>query len=224
MNPWIRVLLHLIFPIVCASCRRTCPPNANGPLCPNCETDWHLRPHSERGPVMSLSVVHSADIFDEQIRCLIHGFKYKGRDDWSRWLALKTWNAVRLNPEAFDCIVPVPMPYTREIVRGFNQSAVLARELSHLSGKPVVENWLKGSLFNFSQTLLGRGQRIKNARSRFKLKSRPKKPYRRVLLVDDVMTTGATLGRCAQILRSSGAQRVEAFVLARDLLKKGNPN
>ncbi len=107
-------------------------------------------------------------------------------------------------------IVPVPLHWSRAYWRGFNQAELLAQALSHTSGAPV-QNLLMRTRATGHQMGRGREERLLAVRQAFRsVQAAP----RRVLLVDDVCTTGATLDACAAALRAAGAERVEAMVLA----------
>jgi ComF family protein len=122
-----------------------------------------------------------------------------------------------------DALVPVPLHRARERQRGYNQSRLLAREMSASLDWPVVEALAR--LRNTpAQVGLNRAQRLANVRDAFCVTD-ASVAGRRVLLIDDVCTTGATLGACSQALRRAGARSVWALTLARavDLPAKPQP-
>ena len=115
-----------------------------------------------------------------------------------------------------DCIVPVPLHFARQLHRGFNQAADLARHLD----RPVVQA-LWRTRFTATQTGLTRAERRRNVRHAFRLSpllSRRARAamidQRVVVLVDDVQTTGATLAACARVLREAGAREVRILTVA----------
>jgi len=114
----------------------------------------------------------------------------------------------------FDVIVPVPLHPARRRERGFNQAELLARSLSRLTGLPVMLV-LERVRYTTTQTAFDRTERMENLRNAFRL--RPARNVRgsRVLLVDDVLTTGSTLSECARVLKESGASSVHAATAAR---------
>jgi ComF family protein len=150
------------------------------------------------------------------MRTLVHQFKYADRHDaralFGRWLG----EAGReLLPDA-DLIVPVPLARWRLVTRRFNQAAVLAHELSRRAGLPVAPNLLRRTRATPSQVGLTRDQRRRNVAGAFRV---PKNRAalvrgRRVLLIDDVITTGATVEACARSLKRAGAASVDVLVLA----------
>ena len=120
----------------------------------------------------------------------------------------------RLRGRAFDAIVPVPLHPARERERGFNQSALLAQLLSaHMSvrAKAVLER----IRYTTTQTAFDRAERMQNLHGAFRLRKNADVRDLRVLLIDDVLTTGSTLSECARILKTAGACSVHAATAAR---------
>ncbi|MBY0432162.1 MAG: ComF family protein, partial [Rhodospirillales bacterium] len=114
-----------------------------------------------------------------------------------------------------DLLVPVPLHWGRLFRRRYNQAALLAVHLARLSGRPCVPDLLERNRATPSQGHLGRTQRAGNVRNAFSLRSGVRVEGCRVLLVDDVFTTGATLSECARTLQAGGAAQVDALTLAR---------
>ena len=115
----------------------------------------------------------------------------------------------------FDFIVPVPLHHVRRRGRGYNQSAVLARELSRRIGRPVQPGMLRRIRPTATQTNLTAADRQSNVASAFQYRRKEWLAGRRVLLVDDVMTTGATVNACAKALKKGGAESVHVVTVAR---------
>jgi len=155
------------------------------------------------------------------VRELVHQFKYNGRKYLvgvlAQWL-VQGLNDKRLQDPPVDVLVPVPLYWRKLWRRGFNQSALLALEVQRFSGLGVV-NVLRRVRDTGSQTRLHRKERLGNLRGAFevRVKGRAKDSVaqRHVVLVDDVLTTGATLDACASVLRQAGALSVRALVVAR---------
>ncbi len=114
-----------------------------------------------------------------------------------------------------DVIAPVPLHWTRLFARRYNQAAVLAHALARGGGPPVVADLLLRRRATPSQGRSGRAERHRNVRGAFALKRGRAVAGRRVLLVDDVLTTGATVGECTRVLLESGAAAVDVLTLAR---------
>jgi ComF family protein len=151
------------------------------------------------------------------VRRLIHEFKYHERA-YLRYVIAEWLAAVlddpRMDPKRFDMIVPVPLHPARRRERGYNQAALLAQLLADrmsLPAKPVLER----VRYTTTQTVFDRAQRMQNLRHAFRLRPRRDVQGLRVLLVDDVLTTGSTLSECARVLKKGGASSVYAATAAR---------
>ncbi len=152
-------------------------------------------------------------VFEEPLRDLIHLFKYAGVTALARPLGRLMRLAVP-RERSFDLIVPAPLHWRRRWTRGYNQAALLAREFAPAFGlKPV--NVLRRTRATETQAGLSRSARRSNVAGAFAVRDEAQVRGRRVLLVDDVMTTGATLRACAIALKHAGARSVSIAVLAR---------
>ena len=154
--------------------------------------------------------------YDDGARALLLGFKHSDRTD--RAPALARWMA-RAGAELLeqaDVIVPVPLHRWRLLQRRFNQSALLAHELGRLAGKPVAAHLLRRKRNTPSQGALTRAQREDNVTGAFRLRTgqAARVAGRRVLLIDDVLTTGATVTACARVLLRAGAAAVDVLTVA----------
>ena len=154
--------------------------------------------------------------FNDVTRSLIHKLKYGDRREalpmFGRWLAIAGRD---LLPDA-ELIVPVPLYRTRLWWRRFNQAALLGFELSRLSNVPISVLSLKRKRPTRSQVGLSEHQRQRNVSGAFAVDKRGKKLIdgSNILLIDDVLTTGATAEACARALTRAGAARVDVLVLA----------
>ena len=150
-------------------------------------------------------------------RHVILNFKY-GKQIHLRHLVAKwliaAFDDPRLRDRRFDAIVPVPLHPARQRERGFNQAALLAERLEpHLgvSVRPVLQR----VRFTTTQTAFDRSERIQNLRDAFRLRKKADVRNWRVLLIDDVLTTGSTLREGARVLKEDGARSVYAATAAR---------
>ncbi len=117
----------------------------------------------------------------------------------------------------WDFIVPVPLHAVKQREREFNQAERLAAHLSAASGIPLNSRWLRRIKPTATQTLLTRQQRAANMRGAFAVRPGVRLDGERVILVDDVFTTGATTSACAEVLRAAGAGDVCVWTVARGL-------
>jgi ComF family protein len=121
----------------------------------------------------------------------------------------------RLGPDPADGIVPIPLHPTRMRERGFNQAIVLAQALAKRLGLPIRKDLLIRHRPTEPQAGLSRAERLANVREAFRLHPDPWVRLKRILLVDDVYTTGATAEACARLLKQAGASTVTAAAIAR---------
>jgi ComF family protein len=159
----------------------------------------------------------AALIYGDVSRDLVLALKYQGRRDGLGLLARWMSNA---GPDLLadaDLIIPVPLHYFRLVRRGFNQSVWLAAELSRSSGAPMAVDALKRVRATPIQGGLSAEGRRRNVQGAFRLRASRKKLVagRKILLVDDVLTTGATAEACSRVLRRAGARCVDVLTLAR---------
>jgi ComF family protein len=175
-------------------------------LCLQCLAD---RPAFDRARAVML--------YDAFSRGLVLKFKHGDRLDpapaFARWMA----RAGREILEGADLIAPVPLHWSRLLARRYNQSAILARHIALAGGPVFVPDLLRRIRRTPSQGALSRRERARNMRGAFAVTARYAALLagRRVVLVDDVLTSGATAGQCARALRQAGAARVDVLTLAR---------
>ena len=229
----IDALGDLLMPPLCLACHE--PLGVHDALCPACwrGIDFIRPPLCDRlglpmpfdtGGVM-VSAAAAADPpafhraravarYDGVMRDLVHDLKFRdrhaGRRLFGRWLPEAGGDLIA---EA-DVVVPVPLNRWRLLRRRFNQAAILAREVSRLAGLAYEPMALERTRATESQVGLTRAQRRRNVRGAFAVPRPQPIAGRNVLLVDDVITTGATVGACAEALRRAGAPRVDVLALA----------
>ena len=119
--------------------------------------------------------------------------------------------------ESPDIVLPVPLHPKRLKERGFNQSGLLAKEFSRMQGLPVSFDLLIRKNWTEPQTRLNRKERLENVKGAFSLCDASAVRGRRVLLIDDVFTTGTTLSECAKTLKKAGASEVHVLTVTRAL-------
>jgi ComF family protein len=229
-------LLAVVFPSSCPSCDSPLAHPSAGPLCGAC---WATL---DRGTLLArcrcgsplvaggraacgrcrrgltpLSSSLSLGGYDGPLRAVIHELKYHGR----RRVAARLAERLAAAPIASalltreTVLVPVPLHPRRRRERGFNQAELLALELGRRLALPVRAACLVRRLDTPSQTGLTAAQRRKNVKDAFAVVRRAQVAGRVVVLVDDVVTTGATLRACARVLLAAGASEVRTVSAAR---------
>ena len=164
------------------------------------------------------SYARSAARYGDVVREALHAFKFGGRRALAAPLGALLGETRHLLPtERVDLLVPVPLHPRREQARGFNQALLLARRLEATWGPPVGASVLRRTADTASQTDLSANRRRANVRGAFALGRPEQVTGRHVLLVDDIMTTGATVSECAACLWLGGATTVGVVTVARVL-------
>lgn len=231
-----RHVLDAVFPPQCPVCAAIVQEHAQ--LCPACWTQVRFigAPHcaccgvplefDTGGEALCLQCLTDRPAFDRARAVMLY-------DDFSRGLVLKFKHGDRLDPapvfarwmvragrdllDGADIIAPVPLHWTRLLARRYNQSAILARHIARAGGPVCVPDLLARTRRTPSQGAMSRKERASNVRGAFSLSPRYQDAVkgRRIVLVDDVLTTGATAGHCARTLRKAGAAGVDVLTLAR---------
>ncbi len=197
----------ILSPLRCAACDT--PLDRRALLCPPCASSvirW------KRGG-SPLAFAH----YGGALASALLRLKYANRPDLAHplGLLLRTVVLAELQPGDVDIVVPVPVPYNRLVQRGYNQAALLAQSLAKplsASLEPRVLGRRDGSV---KQAALNRRDRLANLKDAFFLRQAHVVRNRRVLLVDDVSTTGATLDSCRSLVETCGARVVHTAVVAR---------
>ncbi len=233
--------LHFFFPPICHVCLERLAPTDNR-ICRWCREELLPLP----GPVCPWCGVGGADIkadrcgscprprhfeaargavrYNPTVRDLIHEFKFRKHvelaplmGDWCHEALEAEWPF-----EDFDAIVPVPLFSARLRQRGFNQADQIARTLQDRSGLPLATEFLERIRPTQTQSSLDtHRQRVNNVKGAFYSDPRSGVRGRRVVLVDDVMTSGSTVNECARALKEGGAASVHVLTFAR--AGKGKP-
>ncbi len=233
MNPrqnWqekTKSLLNLLFPPRCAICHERgswlcaacqdriefiCPP-----ICPRCGQATsmpRLCPSCRQAP-LQIDGIRAVGYLRGTLRTAIHRFKYSSMRLLAAPLAQLMTQYLLQNQLPIDVIVPVPLHSHRLRERGYNQAALLAKEMEKALGLPLLEDALVRVRSTAPQVGLSASERRDNVRAAFHSPDRSLKGQR-VLLVDDVCTTGATLEACSLALREGGVSVVWGLVLARE--------
>ncbi len=156
----------------------------------------------------------STFVYEDTMQKSMLRFKYHGRVEYADWYVAELWkkNATRLKAFGADWIVPVPVHKVRYRKRGYNQAAVLAKKLGEYMDVPVAEHLLKRGKRTTAQKQLNDRERLRNLLDAFELSKSVIKKMRttpkRVILIDDIYTTGSTLEACTRVLRKAGVTDV----------------
>jgi len=230
-----RIALDIALPTLCVACRE--PVDGDG-VCAECwaKLSFIAKPYCPRlgipfvydpGPeLLSMEAIanppayqraRAAVRYDDVARTLVHALKYQDRTDLApaigRWMA----RAGRELLDEADALVPVPLHWQRAWGRRYNQSGALARVIARQSGVKFASEALRRVRPTQQQIGLSRSQRASNVQGAFKVADsrRSEIQGRRVVLVDDVLTTGATVDACARALLRAKAASVDVLVFAR---------
>ena len=158
---------------------------------------------------------HSGFYFEDKLREALHAFKFQGRKDVGRHLvSLAREKIAALSPK-IDTIVPVPVTEKRLKARGFNQSFIISEEISRITARPVEHMALIKIKETSDQFTLAKDERRRNIKGVFAVKNPPAVAGKRVLLVDDLLTTGYTVREAARVLHRARARSLTVFALAR---------
>ncbi len=233
------LLLYLLLPRACVCCSKDLDYNYTDPLCPTCFDTLEIMPdlicercgvylpsggahcHRCRGSKekqYKCSTIRSAFMYNKAGRSLVLAFKYNMDLSLQKFLsehlisAFYKYNEIR----DVDILIPIPLQRHKQNHRGFNQSELLANNLSSHIKKPMLTSVLIKHKKTKTQAFLNREERIRNVKDAFKCIGVEKIKNKNILLVDDVATTSSTLESCAIELKKHGAKKVYALTLARE--------
>jgi len=235
MNKYLNIILNTIFPLKCEVCRQQLSLDAGARICPSCRrkilpigdnfcrkcgkalqiaTDFCV--DCQGNDTLYYDSIKAAGIYHGVLRETIHAFKYERRSclgvDLGDIMLSSFHQHYSLN--SLDQLVPVPLHKKQYRQRQYNQSEVLARNLSRATGIPVAADTLARIRETRPQFTLNKQERASNIRNSFQVKNRAWLQGAKVLVIDDICTTGSTINECARILKQSGAKEVHGLVLA----------
>ncbi|MCB1126529.1 MAG: ComF family protein [Verrucomicrobiae bacterium] len=241
-NRWLEALLALVYPSVCQICGAGRAVAREGYVCDACRcrpdgVRFILPPFCERcglpveGAVttayecgncrdmqLDFSQARAVVVATGLVMEVIHRYKYNRALWFEPFLAeLLCRKAAPEIAGTFDAIVPVPLHPLKAREREFNQAERLATTLGRASGLPVLRRAVRRVRFTATQTAFNRGERQRNMRGAFAVATGEPLVGRRLVVVDDVLTTGATTSACARALRKAGATEVAVWTVARGL-------
>ena len=234
---WLRtggmLLLDTILPPRCPSCREIVRADGSfcsdcwktlrfvtAPWCAGCGTpfDYDMGPDARCAPCLDVpprfTSARAGLVYDGAAKRVLLGFKHGDRQHLARLMAPQL---ARVAGEMLDgaVLVPVPLHRWRLWSRGFNQAALLARALARRTGTPLAVDALVRVRPTTSSRGMGRRARARNVKDAFRLARPDAVRGRTVVLIDDVLTTGATANACARVLLRGGARAVHVLTWAR---------
>jgi ComF family protein len=237
---WALAALDLVFPARCPVCEAVLADGRRDPLCGPCWTAIRRLPSACceccGGPLPALEPVpgapprcgacageprawdwaRAAAAYEGVARDAIHALKFRGKRALARPLAaLIVEQCADAVGGTAPALVPVPLARARQRERGFNQAGLIAEHVGAALALPVRPRWLARTRATGPQTDLGAVERRANVRDAFAAVSAV--AGRHVVIVDDVLTTGATVAECARVVRAAGAVRVGVLTVARVL-------
>ncbi|MCK4385616.1 MAG: ComF family protein, partial [candidate division Zixibacteria bacterium] len=218
-------ILDFVYPQHCAICKKHLKKNEKDvcevcwnslvtlpdPFCPYCKSLFEYGETTcsfceSAGKISEdhkISMVRSLGRFDDYYKLLIHRFKYGKKIPLGKRLAQRLGETINSDSNFLesDLSIPVPLHKSRYRERGFNQSEIVAEEVSKITGLSVLKNVLKRKKNTKDQTNLSPQQREENVRGAFVVTQPEVIGGKKIILVDDVITTGATLSECARMLK-----------------------
>lgn len=212
-------ILDLIFPPVCGVCGRI----DKNSLCKKCEIEL------KKQAVFGIDNYREdcQKLFDEHLYIFTYSgvirdimLNYKFNDDsylyktFTNFL-LKNENFVE-NINSYDIIVPVPLSKKRKMERGYNQSLLIAKEISKSTKIKINNDCLKKVKNIVAQSTLNKEDRQKNIEGAFILKNNKNIQNKKVLIIDDIFTTGSTVNECSKIIKQAGATNIGILTIAKD--------
>ncbi len=218
-------MLHLVFPHVCEGCGSDLLDEGNL-MCLHClaalpQTAFHAHSHNPIEKLFwgRLPIAQATSQYyytkESLMQRLIHNFKYKGNKELGFYLgSLMGQQLAQTNRFlSIDALIPLPLFPSKEKRRGFNQSAVICEGIAQHLQKPVWKDVLIRTSYTETQTRKNRVDRWKNIEGRFELINKEKIEGKHILLVDDIITTGATLEAGGRELQSAGNSQLSIATL-----------
>ncbi|MFZ5801862.1 MAG: ComF family protein [Candidatus Omnitrophota bacterium] len=212
--------LRIFYPSFCGSCRKELDLDESS-LCRDCSTQFQEKLYSLRertlpGPFLWLNGAWALFPYKPPVKDILCAIKMAGK----RWLVhlfkneMASWASALHAEHAYEGVLPVPIALRKLLMRQFNQSELLARDISKESGIPLFRSLLKKRRHVPAQSSLNRQERRVNLRGIFKVTDPGRVRGHAWLLIDDILTTGATAEAAAQALSEAGASRIDLLTVA----------
>jgi ComF family protein len=219
-------LISLVYPNLCYTCDGYLSKEEDI-ICSKCLyqlplTNYHKDENNEVAKLFwgRIPISHATSMFFFQkgtkYQKMMHEFKYRGKKKIG-YLMGKYFASQLAETEwcrDIDAIVPVPLHPKKERKRGFNQSTQIALGIAEIMDKPVEEKILIRHTYSSTQTKMSKEERWENVQSIFSCPQKSTLPYSHILIVDDIVTTGATIEACANELIKAGVEKISVATLA----------
>jgi ComF family protein len=225
---------HLFWPAMCNSCKSVCPAGENlcrdcweqllactaGYYCRRCGRDASQAAMLEgvcpdcQGRELHFDNIARAGVYNKTLQKMILSFKH-GRTELASMLGFLADSALQGSGfvKEIELFVPVPLHWSRRLIRGYNQSEVLLKSLNHRK-TAISTDLVRVRLTKYQPAMTSPAARQKNVAGAFAVRDGHNFAGRKICLVDDIKTSGATLNECAKVLKQAGAAKVFALVLA----------
>ena len=212
---WKDDLFHLIYPNICLICEAETT-NKSLQICHFCENNLHLTffesflENSKLDKLfwgrINLEATYSLLYFKKEnsTQTILHGIKYENKKNLAREMGKRIGKNIQTLPvfTTLDCLIPIPLHPRKEYKRGYNQSQLIAEGVAQQTHTTIFPHALKRIKHGVSQTQKGRYKRWENVQETFSVDPNALKNLKHIALIDDVVTTGATLEACAQEIKS----------------------
>lgn len=216
-----KALVDIAYPRYCACCKNRLSTNEMG-FCPICILKMARYCEKTIGGRERLDSIYictgldSLFLFQKAglVRSMIHDYKYHGNQLLGPILARMAVRKFKWQCDDYDLIVTIPVDPMRLMNRGFSQTDVLAQTISKETGIPFIKGLLSRRFNSHSQAKLSGHERAENVEQAFKIKKPQEIVGKRILLIDDILTTGSTLSTVGELLEYTGACSIRIFTLA----------
>ena len=236
MKKILNYFISFFFPKICSCCKQNLHANYTGNICIKClnglpkndglkcstcdvqiQSQKHCYDCSHNKNYFDL--IKAPYKYEKSVKILIHNFKYSNRFFLAKDFSNAMADVIFKNSldKQTDIITPVPLFITRKILRGYNQAALIAKEISKKTNIQYSDKILTRKVYTKAQFLLNRKARQENLQQSFYINKKyiDKIKNKNILLVDDIVTTCATVNSCAKILKQEGAKKVFVISIAR---------
>lgn len=248
---WLQTALDFVFPAECTYCHKFIGDNrialfcqscwgkiafVIGPVCPRCGQPYLSKATLQKTPHFTCGTCRTTKIFfdravtttyyEDVVKEAIHQFKFNHKTGLGKPLAqlMIAHFSEELASSQYHAILPVPLHKMRQRHRGYNQSAILAKYISQHGQIPLMINNLIRIRDTDSQALLkGQKARQANVKNAFRVTYPPSLREKHVILVDDVLTTGATVNECSKTLKEAGVKSILVLTLSRPDFRAYSP-